>query len=201
MQVNNQKGHIFHTKKGLCITIPKERWINWKMQTPSSQKDFTRVAWAQLTQFDQEALMASLKVGKIGAKTIYLDFDNEAKHKKSSNTELDTVQQYYIKLVVQTSTYHYYNQYMLQELTHGNEPLHLPLTYDWKTNGCPCFIFLPYSQLLLMWNSSLNKWEYKAHSWFTLTSCSGSSHTTSDDGLPSLCNPIDEFEAEDCMAK
>ena len=35
--------------------------------------------------------MASLKAGKIGAKTIYLDFGNEAKHKKFSNTELDTV--------------------------------------------------------------------------------------------------------------
>ena len=90
-QVDNQKGCVFHTKKGLCITIPEERWIDWKMQTPSSQKDFTRVAWAQLTQFNQEALMASVKAGKIGAKTIYLDFGDKAKHKKFSNTELGTV--------------------------------------------------------------------------------------------------------------
>ena len=103
--------------------------------------------------------------------------------------------------MAQTSAYHYYNQYVLQELAHGNEPLHLPLTYDWKMNRCPCFIFLPYSWLLLMWNLSLNKWEYEAHSQFTLASCSGSSRATSDDGLPSLSNPIDEFEAEDCVAK
>ena len=28
-QVDKQQGQIFHTKKGLRITIPEERWINW----------------------------------------------------------------------------------------------------------------------------------------------------------------------------
>ena len=133
-QIDNQEGRVFHTKKGLRITIPEEKWIDWKSQTPSSQKDFTQVAWAQLTQFDKEALMAGLREGKIGPRTVYIDFNAHAEHEKFPNTELDTVQQYYIELMAQTSAYRYYNQFVMQELAHGNEPLHLPFTYNWKTN-------------------------------------------------------------------
>lgn len=86
--------------------------------------------------------MAGLQEGKISCKTIYLDFDNVAEHHGFSNTELDTVQQYYIKLVAQTSAYCYYNHYIMQELVHDNEPLQLAVTYDWDVSGHPQFIFL-----------------------------------------------------------
>jgi hypothetical protein len=64
-QIDNQEGLIYHTKHGLRITIPKEKWINWKTFSPTSQSEFTRAAWAQLTQFDKMALMTGLKEGKL----------------------------------------------------------------------------------------------------------------------------------------
>ena len=130
-QINNQDSCVFHTKKGLRIIIPEMKWVDWKIHSPSSQKDFTHVAWAQLTQFNKTALMAGLQEGKIGCKTVYLDFDNMAEHHKFSNAELDTVWQYYIELVAQTSAYHYYNHYVMQELAHDNKPLQLPVMYNW----------------------------------------------------------------------
>ena len=200
-EVDNQDGRVFHTKKGLCITIPEEKWVNWRMHSPSSQKNFVRVAWAQLTQFDKTALMTGLIEGKIGPRPVYLDFDDEAEHYNFPHAELDSVRQYYIELIAQTGAYRHYNQYVMQELAHDNEPNHLPLTYNWATDGRPRFVFLPYSRLLLTWNKYLNRWEYESHCRLTLSSCSDSSYAMSDESSPSLLDPIDEFEAEERATK
>ena len=196
-QVNSEGGRIFHTKKGLRITIPEERWVHWRTRSPSSQKEFSRVAWAQLTQFDKMALITRLREGKIGPKTIHLDFDNAAEPRRSPNTELDTVCQYYVELVSQTGAYRFYNHYVLQELAHNNEPLQLPVTYDWNTNGRPRFVFLPYSRLLLIWNTPFAKWEYKCHSRFVPHPSPTRLGASSKDGLPSLLDPTDDFEVVD----
>jgi len=36
---------VFHTQKGLCITVPEQKWINWKTMSPNSHSDFTQVVW------------------------------------------------------------------------------------------------------------------------------------------------------------
>ena len=89
----------------------------------------------------------------------------------------------------------------MQELAHNNEPFHLPLTYDWATDRRPRFVFLPYSWLLLTWNHFLTRWEYESHCRLALSSYSDSSYTMSDESLPSLLEPVDEFKAEDRIAK
>lgn len=199
-EIDHQNGRAFHTRNGLRITIPEERWINWRTFSPPSQKEFTRVAWAQLTQFDKLALMHGLTEGKLDDRPIYLDFDNDAKHDKFWGTELNTVRQYYVELISRTGVFHYYNQYVMQDLAYNNEPLHLPLTYNWETQGRPAYLFLPYSHLMLKWDSKLNKWEYETHGEDSLSSCSfcsRSSHAASSCDIPSLAEPIDEFELED----
>ncbi len=159
-----------------------------------------QVAWAQLTQFDKLALMHGLTEGKLDDRPIYLDFDDNAKHDKFWDTELNTVHQYYVELISLTSVFHYYNQYVMQDLTYNNEPLHLPLTYNWETQGQPTYLFLLYSCLMLKWSSKLNKWEYETHSKDSLSPCSfcsRSSHPASSCSIPSLAEPIDEFKLED----
>jgi hypothetical protein len=199
-QIDHQNGRVFHTRKGLRITIPEERWNNWQSFSPSSQKEFTRVAWAQLTQFDKYALMAGLRDGKLDDITLYFDFDDDAKHDQFWNTELDTVRRYYIELITRTGAFHCYNQYVMQELAYDNDPLHLPLTYCWETDGHPLHIFLPYSRLMLKWNSELHQWEYEDPDIFGRKPCSVCSidmHEEFDCKPPSLAEPIDEFELED----
>jgi hypothetical protein len=43
-QVNRQQGQVLHSKNGLRIVIPKEKWINWKTFSPTSRREFTCVA-------------------------------------------------------------------------------------------------------------------------------------------------------------
>ena len=39
--IDQLQGSIYHSKKGLRITIPEDKWINWKNTSPSSQEQFT----------------------------------------------------------------------------------------------------------------------------------------------------------------
>jgi hypothetical protein len=199
-QIDHQNGRVYHTQKGLRITIPEDRWINWQTFSPSSQQEFTRVAWAQLTQFDKYALMAGLRDGKLDDITIYFDFDNDAKHDPFWLAELNTVRRYYVELITRTGAFHCYNDYVMQELAYDNKPLHLPLTYNWENEGHPIHIFLPYSRLMLKWDSKSNKWEYEKQDDFDRKPCSLCSyhaHTKSRCSAPSLVEPIDQFELED----
>ena len=199
-QVDHQNSRVFHTQKGLRIIIPEERWNNWQTFSPSSQKEFTRVAWAQLTQFDKHALMASLQDGKLDDITLYFDFDDDAKHNRFWDTELETVHRYYVELITRTGAFHCYNQYIMQELAYNNEPLHLPLMYNWDTEGHPLHIFLPYSRLMLRWDPKLNKWDYKNPDVFGHKPCSVCSidmHEKISCKSPSLAEPINEFKLED----
>ena len=199
-EVDKNQGCIFHTQQGLQITIPEEKWINWKMFSPNSKVSFMQVAWAQLTQFNKSALMTGIHQGKLDDITIFFDFDEHAKHDKFWTTELESVRQYYIELITQMGVYHYYNSYVMQDLAYNNKPLDLPLITNWKIEGRPQFIFLPYSQTLLKWNSNLNKWEYENHTKDSLSYCGLSSLSSCNCdhcSMPSFIEPIDEFEKED----
>jgi len=144
--------------------------------------------------------MAGLQDGKLDDITLYFDFDDDAKHDQLWDTELDTVRHYYVELITHTGAFHCYNQYIMQELTYDNKPLHLPLTYSWETNGHPSYIFLPYSCLMVKWNSKLKKWGYKNPDDFSHKPCSVCSfdlHENSSCSTPSLIEPINEFKLED----
>jgi hypothetical protein len=198
-QIDNQEGSIYHTKHGLRITIPKEKWINWKTFSPTSQSEFTRAAWAQLTQFDKMALMTGLKEGKLDKKPIYIDFGDNAKHDQFWQTEFDSVHQYYIELITQMGTFHSFNQYVVQDLAYNNEPLDIDLNTNWEMEDRPKFIFLPYSKLMVRWNGKQHQWEIEEHSTNGLSS--GSSYTRSSQGsmmsTSPFNDPIDEFEMVD----
>jgi hypothetical protein len=131
-QIDNQEGSIYHTKHGLRITIPEEKWISWKTFSPTSQLEFTRVAWAQLTQFDKIAFMTGLKEGKLDEKPIYFDFNGKAEHDQFWQTELDSVCQYYVELITQMGTFHSFNQFVIQDLAYNNEPLNIDLNTNWE---------------------------------------------------------------------
>ena len=111
-----------HTQHGLQITIPDEKWINWKTFSLNSQKEFMRVAWAQLTQFDKIAFMTGLKDGRFDPLNIYLDFDEDAQHDQFWNTELDSVRRFYIELVTSLGSFHFFNNTVIQDLAYFNEP-------------------------------------------------------------------------------
>jgi hypothetical protein len=198
-QIDNQEGSIYHTKHGLRITIPEEKWINWKTFSPTSQSEFTRAAWAQLTQFDKMALMTGLKEGKLDKKPIYIDFGDNAKHDQFWQTEFDSVRQYYIELITQMGTFHSFNQYVVQDLAYNNEPLDIDLNTNWEMEDRPRFIFLPYSKLMVRWNGKQHQWEIEEHSTNSLSS--GSSYTRSSQGsmmsTSPFNDPIDEFEMVD----
>ena len=139
-------------------------------------------------------------MGKLDEITIFFDFDEQAKHDKFWITELESVCQYYIELITHTGVYHYYNPYVMQDLAYNNKPLDLPLITDWEIEERPWFLFLPYSQTMLKWNSNLNKWEYENHTKDSLSSCSLDSLSTcycNDCSAPSLTSPIDKFKIED----
>jgi len=198
-QVDEQGGQIFHTKKGLHITIPEEKWINWRTFSPTSQKKFMRVAWAQLTQFDKTALMTGLKEGKLDELSVYFDFDDNAKHDQFWQKELDSVHRYYIKLITTFGVFHTYNGYVIQELAYNNEPLQLNNLANWEVEECPRFIFLPYSSIMMRWSSGQHKWEIKTHSEDSLSSASsmcssnGSIYNHNSYSVPSLID-CDKYE-------
>ena len=204
-----------HSTGGLRITIPEENWINWRSYSPTSQQKFTRVAWAQLTQFDKLAFMTSLHGGKLDGIPIYFNFEDDATHDKFWETELSSIRQYYIELITRSGAYNFYNQFVIQELAHFNEPIELSQIGDWDIEGRPSFIYLPYSQLMLKWKTSLQKWTYETHSENSLSPdsmrsfspasihSSDSYHSNTDSSasscygkIPSLSNSIDEFELE-----
>ena len=144
--------------------------------------------------------MTGLWEGKLNNMTVYIDFDDDTKHNRFWTIELDSVHQYYIDLITQTRAYNYYNLYIMQELMYYNEPINLSFLGNWSTEGHPHIIILPYLQLALKWDSKHHKWEYENYGWnSTSLDSSGSfgSLTSSDYSIPSLAEPIDEFELED----
>ena len=179
-----------HTKNGLRITIPEDRWVNWKTFSPKSQQAFTQVAWAQLTQFDQLALMTSLRDGKLDNIHIYFNFEDDAVHDNFWNTEIAAIRQYYIELITRSGAYNFYNLYVIQELVYLNEPLELDNIGDWSVEGRPSFVFLPYSQLTLKWSSVLNKWTYEHHSENSLSPASMQSYS------PTSIHSSDSYSSE-----
>ena len=199
-QIALQGGRALHTRKGLRITIPEERWSGYSTYSPDSKGKFMRVAWAQLTQFDKEALMTSLKDGKLDNRTIYLDFDDEAKHNRFWETELASVRQYFIELVSQTGAFYHYNPAVYQELAYHNAPLELPFRPSWDSGTRPMHVILPYSRLSLIWNPTLRRWAYENQEWNDVGIYSPRSlnrFNLASLSVPSLIDPIDDFEKED----
>ena len=86
---------------------------------------------------------------------------------------------------------------MTEELAYHNEPLNLPLTYDWNKEGRPQYVYLPYSRLTLAWNSGLNKWEYKDPSSGSYSLNSHSSCGDANKNLPSSTESACESEVGD----
>ena len=198
-QIDEQGGQIFHTKKGLRITIPEEKWINWRTFSPTSQKKFMQVAWAQLTQFDKTALMTGLKEGKLDELSVYFDFDDDTKHDQFWQKELDSVHRYYIELITTFGIFHTYNGYVFQELAYNNEPLQLNNLANWEVEERPRFIFLPYSSIMMRWSPSRHNWEIETHSEDSLSpassmcSSNGSIYNHDSYSVPSLID-CDEYE-------
>jgi len=158
MTIDWLKGSIYHLKKGLCITTSEDKWINWKNTSPSSQEQFTWVAWCQMTQFDKEAMMTGLIDGKLGDKPIYINFDNQAKHNSHWETELSSVWSYMTKLVTANRAYVHYNPLVIQDLA-TSQPLITNPWNEWKINH-PSHYHLPYTNILLLWNSLTSRWYY-----------------------------------------
>ena len=156
--VDQLQGLIYHSKKGLRITIPEDKWINWKNTSPSSQEQFTWVAWCQMTQFDKEAMMTGLIDGKLGDKPIYINFNNQAKHNSHWEAELSSVQSYMTKLVTTNRAYVHYNPLVIQDLA-TSQPLITNPWDKWKINH-PSQYCLPYANILLLWNSLTSRWYY-----------------------------------------
>jgi hypothetical protein len=154
-KIRKHEGKIYHSKKGLRITVPEEKWINWRTFSPDSQKEFTQVAWAQMTQFDKEAMMTALSQGKLGEKPIYINFGQEAKHDDYWNTELESVRHYAVNLVTETLSYPYYNPYVISNLA-ATQPL--TTTFDWEKEH-PTYVHLPYSQSNLQWDENTQAWK------------------------------------------
>jgi len=77
-----------------------------------SHSDFTQVTWAQMTQFDQVAMMYVLSKGQLGNKTIYLDFSNDAKHNEFWISELKSMQSYITELALHNGTYTQYKPFI-----------------------------------------------------------------------------------------
>jgi len=80
--------------------------------SPNLHSNFTQVAWAQMTQFDQVAMMYVLSKGQLGNKTLYLDFDNNTKHDKFWISELKSMQSYITELALHNGMYTQYNPFI-----------------------------------------------------------------------------------------
>jgi len=171
------------------------------MFSPTSQDEFTRVAWAQLTQFDKTAFMTCLSEGKLDGISTFIDFADDATHDQFWTTELDALRRYYIEFISHTGAFHYYNLYVIQELAYYNEPFDIPLHTDWKKTERPYFIFLPYSGLVVKWDINHQTWTYDDSDRKSLSPYSPGDYSPFDSRSNSSLNPIDTFEGEDRDSK
>ena len=149
---------VFHTQKGLRITVPEQKWINWKTMSPNSHSNFTQVAWAQMNQFDQVAMMYTLCKGQLGNKTIYLNFSKDAKHNDFWISELKSVRNYITKLAFHSGVYTQYNPLVYQELAYLNAPLKQTPYPNWNKELHPKFVNFPYSDLTIYWDDDNGGW-------------------------------------------
>jgi hypothetical protein len=157
-KIAKQGGQVFHTKNGLRITIPENKWVNWKTGSPDSQREFTQVAWAQMTQFDKTSMMFALKEGKLGNNPIYVNFEDDAKHDEFWTTELSQLREYCVRLVDETRAYENYNPHIIQELSYYNQPDKRSPFPDWTDGKRPEVVLLPYSNLQIHWDENTSEW-------------------------------------------
>jgi hypothetical protein len=159
-QIDHQQGQVFHSKNGLWIVIPDEKWINWRTFSPTAQTEFMRVAWAQITQFDKTTFMTCLGKDTPDDASTFDDDDDDTAYGQFWTTELDVTRWFYIELISHIGAFHYYNPYVIQELMYYNEPHDSPLLSDWMNAKCPSSIFLLYSGLTIEWDTTHHIWAY-----------------------------------------
>jgi hypothetical protein len=82
------------------------------MFSPTSQEEFTQVAWAQMMQFNKEAMMFALSKGKLGNKPAYIDFDDQNPQNPLLDTELTSIHKYFNENITHNQTYHFSNPYV-----------------------------------------------------------------------------------------
>jgi len=146
------------------------------------------------------ALMTGLQDSKLDDKTIYFDFDYDTKHDPFWETEFASICHYYIDLIAQTRVFHHYNPTVLQELAYYNDPLELPFKPNWDLQTWPSHVILPYSQLTLEWNLTLDKWEYENQNGSnsgTYGSQSSLLYASTHHSILSLIEPINKFKLKD----
>jgi len=156
-QASKQRSQILHMHKGLRILVPEEKWINWKTFSPDSQREFTNVAWAQMSQYDKVAMMTALQNSKLGTKPIYIDFNSDTKHDEYWSDEMASVRHYMVELATQYGSYRSYNPLIIEELA-STSPLELSDYYDWSSEERPSAVHLPYSGMDLHWDETDRKW-------------------------------------------
>jgi hypothetical protein len=83
------------------------------MFSPTSQDEFTQVTWAQMMQFNKEAMMFTLSKGKLGNKPMYIDFNDQKPLNTLSDTELTGIHKYFVKNITHNQAYHFYNPYVI----------------------------------------------------------------------------------------
>jgi len=157
-KIDKLSGQDFHTQKGLHITVPEQKWINWKTMSPNSHSDFTQITWVQMNQFDQVTMMYALCKGQLGNKTIYLNFSKDAKHDDFWISELESMQNYVTKLAFHSGMYTQYNPLVYQELVYLNAPLKQTPYPNWNKELHPKFVNLPYSDLTMYWDDDNGGW-------------------------------------------
>ena len=108
-----------------------------------------------MTQFDKEAMMTTLSKGKLGDKTIYINFDSQAEHDNHWNTELMSVRHYFINLLTNLGSFQHYNLRVIYNLA-TSEPL--SPHQDWANEGPPCAHLL-YSKSHLRWSCKHQGWK------------------------------------------
>lgn len=165
-KINKFRGSVYHSRKGLRITIPEDKWINWQTYSPRSQNDFTKVAWAQMTQFDKTAMFTALSDNKLGNKPIYISFEENAVHDEFWSNNIDAVRHYLIQIITNSRAYATYEPAVIRDLA-TTEPLQN--SFDWENNPRPTSTILPYSGIYLNWDDNKKIW-YKEDSSESISS-------------------------------
>jgi len=126
--------------------------------SPDLHSNFTQVAWVQMTQFDQVAMMYALSKGQFGNKTIYLNFSNDTKHNEFWISELKSVQSYITELALHNGMYTQYNPFVYQELAYLNAVLKQNPYPNWNKETHPTAIEFPYSTSTIYWDNVNDEW-------------------------------------------
>jgi hypothetical protein len=152
--VNKFNGSIYHSSKGLRLTVPELHWQHWHTYPIDEQNDFATVAWAQMTQFQKESMFTSLTCGKLGEKPIYISFDEVENPNYYWQNKIDAIRNYLIRIISNHQAYKVYNPAVIYDLSTAEA---FEYTIDWENNR-PAAVYLPYSGIILNWDDDHKRW-------------------------------------------